>query len=42
MLLDFATLTKTPWATWEIPSNYVINNVGGKSIVMKREGNEKT
>lgn len=26
-LLDFATLTNTSWATWEIPSNYVITNV---------------
>jgi hypothetical protein len=39
--LDFATSTNTQWATWEIPSNYVINNAGAKSIVMKTEGNEK-
>lgn len=40
-LLDFATLTNTSWVTWEIPLNYVITNVGWKSIVMKTEGNEK-
>jgi hypothetical protein len=39
--LDFATSTSTPWATQEIPLNYVINNVGVRSMVTKTEGNEK-